>query len=81
MNIKEVFRNNKLIGYRVYRKIDGQLNQKYFTSQKNTIEKNLELSQEYLFSLKHKLEYNNINFGNQIYQGEVIYNEIIDKDK
>lgn len=62
MNIKEVFRNNKLVGYRVYRKINGQLNQKYFTSQKNTIEKNLELSQEYLFSLKHKLEYNNIPF-------------------
>ena len=59
MNIRECFRFDKLVGYRVLRRVEGKLRQKYFTSQKNTVEDNYKLAKEFLNSVKNNEPYEN----------------------
>lgn len=48
MNIKPLFKDKKLVGYRVRRREKGAVFQKEFGNQKNTVEENLRLAQECL---------------------------------
>ena len=66
MNIKEVYRNGKHVGYRVLRKENGELIQKWFSSQKNTLEKNYELAKDFLNSIIKKEPYENNKYNRTI---------------
>jgi hypothetical protein len=52
INIKKVIRNNVLVGYKVRRRQNGNIYQKYFSSTINTPEKNLELSHQFISDIK-----------------------------
>ena len=62
MNIRPYYRFNKHVGYRVMRRENCILKQKYFTSQKNTVEENYKLAKDFLNSLLNKEDYNNIHY-------------------
>ena len=66
MNIKEVYRFGKHVGYRVFRKVSGILNQKYFTSQKNSLDENYRLSKNFLNSVIKKEPYENNKYNRTV---------------
>jgi len=59
MNIKEVYRFGKHVGYRVLRKESGILNQKWFSSQINSLEENYKLAKQFLNSVINNEPYEN----------------------
>lgn len=59
MNIRDFYRFGKHVGYRVLRKKSGIINQKYFTSQKNSLEENYKLANQFLNSVINNEPYEN----------------------
>jgi hypothetical protein len=77
MNIKDVYRNNKHVGYRVLRKENGKLNQKWFSSQKNSLEENYKLAKDFLNSIIKNEPYKNnkYNRSNILPKNIVLYKD------
>jgi hypothetical protein len=67
INIKEYHIDDKLVGYTVRRREKGKHYQKWFTSQKNTPEENLESANKWIESLKNNtLDNNAYNKSNKL---------------
>jgi group I intron endonuclease len=66
MNIREVYRFGKHLGYRVLRRVSGILKQKYFSSQKNSLEENYRLAKIFLNSVINKEPYENNKYNRTV---------------
>lgn len=82
MNIRECYRFNKLVGYRVSRKENGKHIQKYFTSQKNSVDDNYKFAKDFLNSIIKKEPYfnNHYNRTTQLPKNIVYYKDKTTKE-
>lgn len=77
LNIGKVYRKSVLVGYKVSRRQNGKLFRKYFSSIKNTPEKNLELARNFVENIKSgsfsDTKYNKENLGLNLPIGISLY--------
>lgn len=65
LNIGKINYNDKLVGYRVRINFEGNLIEKRFSSQKFTIEENLQKAKDYLESIKNNEDVSEFKLNNK----------------